>query len=303
MQNRVIFTLSIVALAAACGSTIKDAARAASKSAVKQSVDTLTSEKAMGDLAAAVDDPRVESVTHQLADQVAEGILRSLESPRAHERIAAITSTAVEAATLQMLATLSSDRSRKQVEALSVGVVDSVWHQTAENMKTDLGPAFGALMRDELGRELGLGISSALNEPLRGALGATAQNVAYHAVLGANTGLGAVLGADGTQRNLQGVWETGRSWLWLAVICAALLALALLFAAITAIARASRVRSEITRLETTALLLATAMREQSPSHETSEIVSMVQQALEKSAHSHGRNRVLGMLGLRRADHH
>lgn len=214
-------------------------------------------------------------------------ILRSLESPRVHQQIAALTSTAVDAATRQMLATRSSERSQKQLEALSAGVADSVWQQTADNMKTDLGPALGAVIRDELGRELG----------------ATAQNVAYHAVLGANTGLGDALGADGTQRNVQSVWETGRSWLWLAVICAALLALALLFAAITAIAHASRVRSEITRLETTALLLATAMREKHPSPETSEIVSMVQQALEKSAHSHGRHRVLGMLGLRRADHH
>ena len=122
-------------LLVACGPTLKDAARTASKTAVRESVDELTSERAKSNLAAAATDPRVESATHELTDQVTEGILRSLESPRAHAQIAALTRTAVEAATKQLLATLSSKTGQVQVQTLSGVVADSVWLQTATSLK------------------------------------------------------------------------------------------------------------------------------------------------------------------------
>jgi hypothetical protein len=66
------------------------------------------------------------------------------------------------------------------------------------------------------------------------------------------------------------------------------------------IARTRRARTEVRRLETATLLLATAMRERHDGEESDEIVSVVRDALQKSAEDNQRH---GLLGILRMRHH
>jgi hypothetical protein len=59
-------------------------------------------------------------------------------------------------------------------------------------------------------------------------------------------------------------------------------------------ARALRTRSEVKRLETATLLLATALRERHDTNEASEIVTIVKDALEKSASEHRHHGLRGL---------
>lgn len=268
-----ILTLSLWVLAAGCASTIRGAARQASAAAVDEAVEQVTSDDSLRGLAEAVDDPKIARATTELADQVTKGVLQSLSSELSSRQIAALT---------QMLAATATA---------------AVMEQVAYRLKTELAPAMVELVRDN-----GQSASNELSAQLQPALGTTARTVGYNAVLGANQGIDEIwLGSDAKFGDLKELGSRVSAWLWLAVAVLGLLTLSLLFGAVIAIARAHRARTEVTRLESATLLLATAMREKQQSAETDEIVTIVQEALSRGADSHGRGTLLDALRMRR--HH
>lgn len=78
-----------------------------------------------------------------------------------------------------------------------------------------------------------------------------------------------------------------------------LITLCLVCGAAMLLARARIARTEVSRLETATLLLATAMQDRSngPS-QADELVTVVREAMEKSARERQRGGLLGMLRLR-----
>ncbi len=256
-------------MAFSCAPTIRGAAREASAAAVDEAVDQVTSDDSLRGVADALNDPRIGVATTELADRLTQGVLRSLSSERSSKQIEALT---------QMLA---------------ASVTAAVMEQVAMRLKTELTPAMVEFVRDS-----GPGVSEALTAQLQPALGTTARTVGYNAVLGANRGIEEVwLSSDGAKE----VGSRVSTWLWLAVALLSLLTLALLFGAVIAVARAHRARTEVTRLESATLLLATAMREKQQSAETNEIVTIVQEALSRGADSHGRSKLMDTLRMLR--HH
>jgi hypothetical protein len=140
-------------------------------------------------------------------------------------------------------------------------------------------------------------MQASLNEQMNQALGKTAHRVAYSAVIGANEGLGDALHA-GIGPELKSWSDTGLTWGRILLIGLGLLTLLLIALAVMAVARARRARTDVLRLESATLLLATAMREKHESAETEEIVEIVRTALADSAAQRGKNRLLGALSLR-----
>src|SRR5690606_23452716 len=122
-------------------------------------------------------------------------------------------------------------------------------------------------------------------EELKPALSQAAQTVAYNAVVGANQGLGAAWSGEegmmGEARTMSGsLAGLSMTWVWIGLTAMGLFTLMLIAGAAMMIARARSTRHEVERLESAALLLATAMREKQQTQQTDEIVSIVQQALE-----------------------
>lgn len=265
--------LSLFAMTSACAPTIRGAARQASAAAVDEAVEQVTSNDSLSGIADAVDDPKIAQATTDLADQVTEGVLQSLSSETSSRRIAALT------------------------QLLAATATAAVMEQVAQRLEAELAPAMMEFVRDN-----GQIAADGLSAQLQSSIGTTARTVGYNAVLGANQGIDEIwLGSDAKFGDMKEFGSRVSTWLWLAVALLGLLTLSLLFAAITAIARAHRARTEVTRLESATLLLATAMREKQQSAETDEIVTIVQEALSRGADSHGRGTLLDALRLRR--HH
>jgi hypothetical protein len=283
----------------ACAHSVKEIARESSSAAVDESVEQLTDEDTKREAAGAAQDPRVEAALAAITDHVTEGILKSLESERARKQVAELTATATHAAAQELVHTLASAQAREQFQLLTSSVVQAGVQDLGRSLHGEFVPA----LRDALERDLSAGAAGGLRGPLHDALGVTAQNVAYNAVLGANQGLrSSWLGEQGTLGDVQRASERGLPWLSLLLGAMALLALSLISAAVIVVARARRARVEVQRLESATLLLATAMRERHASEETDEIVSIVRDALEKSAQEHQRHGLLGALRLRGRSH-
>lgn len=290
-MRRCLAPLLAVVLSTGCAHSVDELARQTSRAAVDESVNKLTEEDSKQQIANAVTDPRVAESVQHLTDQVTEGVLRALESERAQRQLAKATSVATRAAAQELVATLGAPAVGGRVEALTDEVASAALANLGSKLQQDFLPS----LRAALARELAEGGAAGLrNAQLNDALGTTAQNVAYKAVLGVNDGLRTSwYGGDA----LRGVASMGARWLQLALWALALLALSLLSCAAIAIARTRRARTEVTRLETATLLLATAMRERHGSEETDEIVTVVRDALEKSAQDHQRHGLLGALRL------
>lgn len=272
---------------------MKEIARESSRAAVDESVDELTDEDSKQQLAEAAADPRVEQAVTNVTDQVTEGVLKSLSSPEMREQIQALTGIAAKQISRQMLAALGSPEARAQVEQLTSAMAEGALHNLGDSLRDGFVPG----VREALQRDLAEGAAGGLTGPLHAALGATAQNVAYNAVLGAEHGLRTSwLGDTGTE--VRAMADVGMPLLRLGVWALALLTLVMLCAVVIVLSRAHRARSEVMRLEATTLLLATAMRERHPSGENDELVSVVRDAMEKSAESRQRHGLLGMLRLR-----
>jgi hypothetical protein len=182
---------------------------------------------------------------------------------------------------------------RGRIEALTNNVTDAALHNLGGKLHDEFLPG----LRAALAQELAEGAASGLrNEQLRAALGSTAENIASQVVLGVNDGLRASwLGSDSA--GMRGMADVGMTWLKLVLWGLGLLALSLACAALIAITRTRRARVEVTRLETATLLLATAMRERHETEQTDEIVTVVRDALEKSANERQHHGLFGALRL------
>jgi len=293
MRNT-LSTLAVAALlAGGCAHSVKEIARESSRAAVDESVDELTDEDSKQQLAAAAEDPRVEQAVSNITDQIMDGVIKSLESDRTHKQLQSITSSAARTISRELLASLASPEAHAQIQQLTSSMAEGAIDNLGESLKTSFVPG----VREALEHDLAAGAAGGLTGPLHDALGATAQNVAYNAVLGADQGLRSSWLGD-TGQDLRSFASVGMPWLRLGIWGLGLLALSMLCAALIVIARARQARSEVMRLETATLLLATAMHERHAGNETDELVSVVRDAMEKSAQERQRHGLLGMLRLR-----
>lgn len=233
-----------------------------------------------------------------MTQQIADGVLKALESDQAHQQIGLITRGITQAAVQQMIAALGDEKTRAHLTGLTTGLTDAALTQVATHLQSDLRPALRAMLQEDLAS----GIAGALrSEELQPQLGATAQNVAYNFALGANQGLGKAWVDDaGIAHELRFVPGLGSSWLWMGLTALGLLTLMFVSMAVMLVARSQRARAEVSRLESATLLLATAMRERQQTGETDEIVAMVQQALEGHGEKTGKHRILSALRIRKA---
>lgn len=289
----VIFAL----LLPACAS-VNSMARQASKAAVDEGAEELTRQDTQQSLQKAAEDPQIQAATAAMTEQVAEGVLQSIDSPEAREQIAALTKTAVE----QFVATLGSQQTRGQLAALTTVVTDAALEQVATTLQQEFRPAVRSWIQEDLAQ----GMAAALrSQELQPALGQAAQTVAYHAVVGANNGLGAAWtgseGMMGEARTMSGsIAGMGMGWLWVGLAVLGMFTLMLVSGAVMMVARARRTHHEVERLESATLLLATAMRERQHTEQTDEIVNIVQNALENRAERTGKYRILSALRMRKA---
>lgn len=291
---KVLAPLLAAVLTTGCAHSVNELARETSRAAVDESVNQLTQEDSKKQIASAMTDPRIEESVKSIVDQVTEGVLTALASKRAQDEITGVTSAATRAATQQLVASLSSPATRELVQTMVGDVTRAALTDLGGTLRQDFVPG----VRDALARELAEGGAAGLrNASFNDALGATAQSVAYKAVLGVNDGLRSSWTGE-TGDDLRGIARSGVPWLKLAFWGLMALALCLLSCAAIVIARARRAGTEVRRLETATLLLATAMRERHDTKETDEIVTVVRDALEKSAEDHRRHGLLGILRLR-----
>lgn len=285
-------------LVAAPGCTAATLARQASRAAIDEGAEELTKQDTQQSLQQAAADPQIQAATRDMTQQIADGVLKALESDQAHQQIGQITRGITQAAVQQMIAALGDDRTREHLTGLTRGLTDAALAQVASHLQSDLRPALRTMLQEDLAS----GIAGALrSEELQPQLGATAQNVAYNVALGANRGLGKAWVDDaGLAHELRFVPGMGSSWLWMGLTALALVALTFVSLAVMMVARSQRARADVARLESATLLLATAMRERQQTGETDEIVAMVQQALEGHAEKTGKHRILSALRIRKA---
>jgi hypothetical protein len=279
-----------------CANSVKDIARESTKAVVDESVDQLTAEDSKQQIAEAANDPRMEQAINNITDQVTEGVLRAMASGQTQENLAKLTAIATRAATKQMLDTLGSEEMRARLSDMTGAMTKQILANVGTAMRDDLMPT----LKGSLARDFSEVAATSLNNgQLHEALGTTVQHVAYNAVLGAGDGLTTSWRGD-TGESVRGAAKAGMPLVQMAFWGLLALALCLICAAVIAIARNSRARTEVRRLETATLLLATAMRERNAGQETDEIVTVVRDALEKSAAEHHRG---GLLGILRMRHH
>jgi hypothetical protein len=282
----------------ACAGSIDSVARQASKAVVDEGAEELTKKDTQASLQQAAQDPQIQAATATMTEQVAQGVLQSLDSEDARRQIAGLTQNAVQ----QFVAGLGSQQSRAQLAGLTATVADAAIQQVGESLQQEFRPAIRAWIQEDLAQ----GLSAALqSQQLQPALGQAAQTVAYHAVVGANNGLGAAwLGNEGMMgeaRTMSGsVAGFGMGWVWVALATMGMLTLMLVSGAVMMVARARRTHNEVERLESATLLLATAMRERQQNEQTDEIVNIVQTALEGRAERTGKHRILSALRMRKA---
>jgi hypothetical protein len=283
----------------ACAPSVNSIARQASRAAVDEGSEALTRQDTQESLHEAAQNPEIQAATTAMTEQIGQGILKSLESDQAHDQLAALTRMVTKNAVQQMVAEMGSQQTRAQLVGLTSAVADAALKQAAASMRSEFRP----VIREIIQQDIAQGMAHALKNDLQPELGATAQNVAYHAVMGANSGLGAAwLGSDGMMGEARSMSLAGpsRAWLWGGLAMMGLLTLMFLSVAAMMIARARRTRAEVSRLESATLLLATAMREKQETEKTDEIVAIVQQALAGRAEHSGRHRILGALKMRKA---
>ena len=285
-------------LVSACAPSVNAAARQASKAAVDEGAEQITREDTQDSLRQAASDPDVQAATREMTDQIAEGVLKALESDRAHAQISGLTKAITQTAVQQLVAALGAPQTRAQLVGLTEAVTEAALQQAARSMQTELRPAVRTMIREDVGQ----GMAAALNAQLQPALGRTAQTVAYNAVIGVNDGLGrAWAGSDGMSAGLRDSGEGGFGLLWLVLSMMGLCSVMLVAGAVMMVARARRTRHEVARLENATLLLATAMRTppgEGPQSE--ELLRVVQQALEHNAERSGRHRIIDALKLRKS---
>jgi hypothetical protein len=278
----------------ACAPAVKEVARQASEAAIDEGAEELTQQDTQRELRSAATDPDVQKATELMTSQIAEGVLEALSSARSREQIGALTRQIARDAALGLTAAMTGPQVREHMLGLTHAITGAALSQAATSLQTELRPALTDMLQNDLAQALG----AALRQQLQPAVGTTAHTVAYNAVMGANQGLGAVLGhPSGGVASAHRLWNSSSHWLWWAISALALIALIAIAAAIWMLARASRTRAEVSRLETATLLLATAMRERQQTEHNDEIVAIVQQALQRPAQHHRKHRLLEALRM------
>jgi len=294
--------LPILGLAlVACAPSVNGIARQASKAAVDEGAETLEQEDTQKSLQKASRDPEIQAATQEMTNQIAQGVLQAMTSDPGRGQLTSLTREVTQTAVQQMVAALGSQQTKAHLVGLTNAVAEAALKQAAASMQTEFRPVVRAMIQEDVAQ----GMAHALATDLKPQLGATAQNVAYHAMLGANGGLGdAWRGSDGMLGEARsasaGFGPMSQSWLWGGLTLMGLLTLMLASVAVMMVARARRTRAEVSRLESATLLLATAMRERQATEQTDEIVAIVQQALEGRHERTGKHRIIDALRMRKA---
>lgn len=288
MNRRIVVALLLLA-----GCSPENLAGKMTRGAVSAGSEELASEDTQQRLQEASEDPKVQQATQNLSAQVAEGMLQAFESDRAQQQVSAITRAATQAAAQQMIAALSGDKTRAQIELLARAATDAALKQAADSMRSDLGPA----MRDLLEGDLAKGLADALNsDAMQDAFARESRTFAHNAVLGWNTGASeAWRGEEGAMHELRAL----PTYLTAGAIALGLMTLIVVSVAVIFVARARQAQSEVARLESATLLLATAMRERQETQQTDEILAVVQHALEGRAERTGKHRILDAMRIRK----
>lgn len=292
---RALLQACACALAFAGCAPVKQAAGEASQAAVHEGAEELTQEDTQQELMKSASDEDVQKAAQLMTKQIAEGVLDSLSSERAHEQIGALTQEIARNAALQLTQALTGPQVRQRVLGLTQEMTGAALQQVTASLQSDLRPALTEMLAGDLAQAL----DTAVRQQLQPAVGTTAHTMAYQAVLGANDGLGEVLAhPSGGILSARGFWST--DWMWWAVIVLGLIALTVVAAAVWMLARASRTRAEVSRLESATLLLATAMRErQQTTEQRDEMLALVQQALHGPAERRRKYRLLDALRTHR----
>ncbi len=290
--------LCVVSLAiAGCAPTVQSAARQASKAAVKGGAQKLAEPGTQEAIAAALKDPGLQQAVKDLTEHAVQGGLSALHSDPEETELTATVQLVTQAAAHQLVATLNSPRTRAELTGLARAVTDAAFAQAAADMQSELRPVVRAMLQDDVA----VALAGALRGPLQPELGRTAQNVAYRAMVGANSGLGAAwTGQRGFAGEARSASRASRVWLWGGLGLFGLLALMLASGAVMMVASVRRARAEVARLESATLLLATAMRERQQNEQSDEVVAIVQEALSGRAEQTGRHRLLGALRMRKS---
>jgi len=271
--------------AVACAPTVKSAAREASSAAVDQSVTELNEDDTKRELQQAAQDPRIAEATAKLSEQIAEGVVRSLAAPETREQLNSVAASAARAAGHEMIRTLGSREAQTAFASLAATASDQALTRLGSHMQNDFRPA----LQNALKKDIADGIAGGLAAPdLQRSLTKSAEVAAYGAVTGANHGLtNAWNGANsGPLADLRSLSMGGGSWLMTLAILAGFVALAVVCAAVVLLSRDRRARTEVARLESATLLLATAMHEGRDRAETTELLAAVRDSLEHSSRNH-----------------
>ena len=278
-----------------CAPTVKSAARQASRAAVDQSTEELSQGETKEQLKQTAEDPRVAEATAKMGEQIADGIVRSLASPETRDKLEAASVVAADAASRQLIRNLGSSESRAAFASLASAASDEFLTGLGEHVRNDYQPLLRELLKEDVVR----GVAEGLTAPaVQASVTQTAHAAGLGAVSGVDEGLSAVFRGD-TAGSLHAFGEKGTTWLMLLTVLAGLLALALLSGAIIVIAQGRRARMEVARLESAALLLASAVQRGTGEGDTREIVSAVRESLEHGA----RQKLFDFRGLRARPHH
>lgn len=266
-----------------CAPTVKSAAREASQAAVDQSAKQLQDPETKETLQESAEDPRVAEATAKMSEQVAEGIVRSLSSPQTREQLSAVSVAAADAASQQLIDNLGTRQSRAVFASLAAGASEEALKAVQAHVRGEMGPALRGVLKDDIVR----GVAEGVADPaVQNGIAQAAQAAGMGAVSGVQTGLSSALqGGDGAEVSgaLRAASQTARRWLMLAVALVGLTALALLGVALLVWGQARRARVEVARLESTALLLASAVqRGSSNDPDTREIVAAVRESMEQT---------------------
>ena len=179
-----------------------------------------------------------------MTNQIAQGVLQAMTSDPGRGQLAAVTREVTQTAVQQMVAALGSQQTRAHLVGLTHAVAEAALKQAASSMQTEFRPVVRAMIQEDVAQ----GMAHALATDLKPQLGQTAQNVAYHAMLGANGGLGdAWRGSDGMSGEARmasaGFGPTSQGWLWGGLTLMGLVTLMLVSGAVMMVARARRTRA------------------------------------------------------------
>jgi len=275
-------SISIAALACAlgaCAPTVKSAAREASSAAVDQSVQELNRDETKSELKQAAQDPQVAEATAKMGEQIADGIVRSLASPESSGKLSSASAAVADAATRQLIHNLGTRESKAVFVSLAAQASDEVLTGLGKRLQQDVPPALQTMLKENIRQGIAAGVAA---PEFQSSITKTAESAGLGAVRGVEQGLSASWQereANSTS-GLRSLSDKAESWLTWLTLLAGLLAFSLLLGALIVLAQGRRARTEVARLESAALLLATAAQRTAGDRDTGQIVAAVRESLE-----------------------